>query len=226
MRTYRIEIRLIQFSVFLSVLVVIAGFFGLWGNTEEQTVTLPQQEEQAPALENTKIVAIGDSFTYGYPTNIQNFWPKVLGENLQVEVVNKGKSYQTSQDIYSRFDTDVLLEKPGRVIIFAGNGDALQSIPLETFQEYVQAMVDKAESNHITPILALPMPYTGVQSDIKEFREWELSYAKEKVILVLDFASVLMDANNDYLEGLSKDGKYPTEEGHKIMGDYAARVLQ
>ena len=61
---------------------------------------------------------------------------------------------------------------------------------------------------------------------IKEFREWELSYAKEKKILVLDFATVLMDGNNDYLEGLSKDGKYPTKDGYRVMGDYAERVLR
>lgn len=225
MRTYRIEIRLIQFSVFLSVLVVLAGFLGLWGNkTKEQATTPPQQEEAI--VENTKIVALGDSFTFGYPGETENAWPAVLGKSLQVEVVNKGKTYQNAQDLYSRFDADVLNEKPGRVIIFAGNGDALQGIPLETYQQYIQSMVEKAESNHIVPVLALPLPYTGVQNIIKEFREWELSYAQEKKILVLDFASVLMDANNDFLEGLSKDGKYPTKEGYKIMGDYASRVLK
>lgn len=227
MRTYRIEIRIIQFSVFLSVLVVLAGFLGLWGNnTKEQATTPPQQEETAPTMVNTKIVALGDSFTFGYPGDAEDAWPAVLGKSLQVEVVNKGKTYQNAQDLYSRFDADVLNEKPGRVIIFAGNGDALQDIPIETYQEYIQAMVEKAESNHIVPVLALPLPYTGVQNIIKEFREWELSYAQEKKILVLDFASVLMDANNDFLEGLSKDGKYPTKEGYKIMGDYAARVLK
>lgn len=227
MRTYRIEIRLIQFSVFLSVLVVLAGFLGLWGNkAKEQATTPPQQVETAPTLENTKIVALGDSFTYGYPGEVESAWPAVLGEKLQVEVVNKGKTYQNSQDLYSRFATDVLNEKPGRVIIFAGNGDALQDIPLETYQQYIKAMVEKAESNHITPVLALPLPYTGVQDKIKEFREWELNYAREKDILLLDFASVLMDSKNDFLEGLSKDGKYPTKEGYKIMGEYAARVLE
>ncbi|AGA70531.1 lysophospholipase L1-like esterase [Desulfitobacterium dichloroeliminans LMG P-21439] len=228
MRTYRIEIRLIQFSVFISVLVVIAGFLGLWDNqTGEQAVTSPQQEDTTPPpLVNTKIVTLGDSFTYGYPGDSKKAWPAVLREALQVEVVNKGKTFQNVQDLYSRFETDVLNEKPGRVIIFSGNGDALQDIPMETYQEYIQAMVDKAESNHITPILALPLPYTGVQSLIKEYREWEKNYAKENDILVLDFASVLMDADNKYLEGLSKDGKYPTDTGYKLMGEYAARVLR
>lgn len=228
MRTYRIEIRLIQLSVFLSVLVVIAGFLGLWDNKDQgQAAAPPGQEEPAPALENTKIVAIGDSFTFGYPGDTENSWPAVLGQTAQIEVVNKGLKSQTAQDLYSRFDADVLAEKPGRVIIFVGNGDAIKEVPLETFQQHIKAMVEKAESNHIIPILALPLPYTGVQNTIKEFREWESGYAKEKNILVLDFATVLMDADNVYLEGLlSEEANYPSKEGYKLMGEYASRVLE
>ena len=228
MRTYRLQIRLIQFSVALSLLVVVVGFFGLWGNrTSEQAVTQPKKEEtQVNALENTKIVALGDSFTYGYPGKPEKSWPEVLKKTLEIDVVNKGKTYQTALDLLSRFEADVLSEKPGRVIIFAGNGDALQGVPLETFKKQVQAMVEKSEGNHIVPVLALPVPYPGAQQAIKELREWEISYAQEKKILVLDFASVLMNADSKYLEGLSADGKYPTEKGYQAMGEYAARVLK
>lgn len=228
MRTYQLQTRLIQFSVALSVLVMVAGFFGLWGNrANEQAVKQPpKQEAPVNTLENTKIVTLGDSYTLGYPGKPEKSWPEVLAKNLKILVVNKGKASQTSQDLLSRFEADVLSEKPGRVIIFAGNGDVLKGVPLETFQKQVQTMVEKSEGNHIIPVLALPMPYSGVQQEIKGLREWEKSYAQEKKILVLDFASVLMDAENKYLEGLSTDGKYPTEKGYLTMGEYAARVLK
>lgn len=228
MRTYQLQIRLIQFSVFLSLLVVVAGFFGLWGNrANEPAVTQPQTKETpVGTLENTKIVALGDSFTIGYPGKLEESWPEVLAKTLQISVVNKGKISQTSQDLLSRFEADVLNEKPGRVIIFVGNGDALREVPLETFKKQVQAMVEKSKGNQIVPVLALPMPYSGVQQAIKELREWEISYAQEKKILVLDFASVVMNAENKYLEGLSGDGKYPTKKGYQAMGEYVARVLK
>lgn len=228
MRTYRLQIRLIQFSVALSLLVVVAGFFGLWGNrSSEQAIAQPQKEEVAVnPLGNTKIVTLGDSFTYGYPGKPEKSWPQVLAKTLQITVINKGKTYQTAQDLLSRFEADVLSEKPGRVIIFSGNGDALQGIPLETFQKQIQAMVEKSEGNHIIPVLALPVPYPGAQQPIKELREWELSYAQGKKLLVLDFASVLMNAEGKYLEGFSAEGKYPTEKGYQAMGEYAARVLK
>lgn len=232
MRTYRMQIRLIQFSVFLSLLVMAVGFFGLWGNRggNEPAVTQPQtqtQEEPADTLKNTKIVALGDSFTIGHPGRVEKSWPQVLADTLEISVVNKGKTRQTAMDLLSRFDADVVSELPGRVIIFVGNGDAINDVPLETYQTNVKAIIEKAEANQIIPILALPMPYSGVQQTIKEFREWELNYAQEKKILVLDFASVVMDANNKYLEGFSDgEGKYPTEKGYKTMGEYAARVLK
>ena len=229
MRTYRLQIRLIQFSLFLSVLIVAAGFFGLWGNRmSEQAITQPQTENtSAEKLENTKIVSLGDSYTYGYPGKPEKSWPEILGRTLNITVVNKGRISQTSLDLLSRFEADVLSEKPGRVIIFAGNGDALrEEVPLDTFKKQITAMVDKAEANHIVPVLALPLPYPSVQNVIKELREWELSYAQEKKLTVLDFASVLMDPENKYLKDLSEDGKYPTEKGYQAMGDYAARVLK
>lgn len=228
MRTYQLQTRLIQFSVLLSVLVVVAGFFGLWGNRASENAVKQPQKEETPVntLENTKIVALGDSFTIGYPGKSEESWTEVLAKTLQISVINKGKISQTSLDLLSRFEADVLSERPGRVIIFVGNGDALKDVPLETFQKQVQAMVEKSEGNHIIPVLALPMPYSGVQKEIKELREWEISYAQEKKILVLDFASVLMDAENKYLEGLSEDGKYPTKKGYQAMGEYAGRVLK
>lgn len=229
MRTYRLEIRLIQLSVVLSILVVIAGFFGAWGSKSQEARQQPSASEtqtQTQTLENPKIVALGDSFTYGYPGKTENSWVAVLEKNLKVPVINKGKGYQRTIDLLSRFDADVVSEKPGRVIIFGGNGDVLRSVTLEEFQTNIKALVDKSRSNNIIPLLALPMPYPGVQSTIKEMRTWMLDYAKTEGIVVLDFSSAVMDADGKYLAGFSDDNKYPSVKGYEAMGKYAARVLK
>lgn len=231
MRTYRLEIRLIQLSVALSALVVVAGLLGVWGGSKSQANravpdTSETAQRQTQKLENPKIVALGDSFTFGYPGKTEQSWVAVLEKSLKVPVVNKGKGYQRSMDLLSRFEADVVAEKPGRVIIFGGNGDALRSVPLEEFQTNIKALVDKSRSNNITPILALPMPYPGVRETIKEMRTWMLDYAKTERIVVLDFASAVMDADGKYRDGFSDDNKYPSVKGYEAMGEYAARVLQ
>jgi len=232
MRTYRLEIRLIQVAAGLALIVLIAGFLGLWGQSGTPTGTTGTEANagtttnSAQTLSNPKIVALGDSFTLGYPLDAAHSWTQRAAEVLQVTVVNKGKKTQTAKDLLARFDADVVAEKPGRVIIFAGIGDAINKVALKEVQTNIQAMVEKAKSNHIIPVLALPIGYPGAQQNIKDIREWETSYAKKETILTLDFSSVLFDADGKYLSGLSTDNKYPNAKGYVTMGDYAARVLK
>lgn len=227
MRTYRIEIRLIQVAVGLALIVLIAGFAGFWEGGKAPVVpTNPDSTATNPALSNPKIVALGDSFTLGYPLDPKYSWTTRAEEILEVPVINKGKSRQTAKDLLDRFDADVVAEDPGRVIIFAGIGDALQDVTLKEFQPNIEALVEKAKSNDIVPILALPFEYPGVRDTIKELRGWEISYAEQENILTLDFAKVLLNTEGKYLDGLTIDEKYPNSKGYEAMGDYAAEVLK
>ncbi len=239
MRTYRIQIRLIQTAGLIAMIILISGVFKapIWVDAGGDTTGLSTSKTTSTSgidatstiinvPTNSKIVALGDSFTLGYPLGTDRSWTKTLADGLQVEVINKGKSRQTGKDLLARFDQDVLAQKPGRVIIFAGTGDAIQTVSLEDYQGYIQTLVEKARSNHIIPVLILPVWYPGFQQVIMSFREWETSYAKTENILVLDFNDTLFDAERKYLSGLSPDGKYPNAKGYQAMGEYVARVLK
>lgn len=239
MRTYKLEMRIIQVAVIVAALVVVTGFMGgnIWGeqkaapqvNVPTKTENTVSKSTTPTAPTNPKIIALGDSFTIGYPAGTDKSWTSRLAEDLQVPVINKGLGHQTAKDLLSRFNQDVVSQKPGRVIIFVGDGDALQNESLKDFQSYIEAMVEKAQANHIEPILALPLPYPGVQSAIQEMRAWELSYAQSQKIVTLDFASVLFDDKGNFLSGLAAGSKYPnypSAKGYEAMGDYAARILK
>jgi len=141
-------------------------------------------------------------------------------------VINAGVISQNASDLVQRFDQDVTANEPGRVIIFAGVGDAIREIPLEEYQENIIKLVNKAEADHIEPILALPIPFPGTAALNQAYREWEISYAQEKNIKMLDFQQVLFDSDGKILSSYSSDGKYPNKEGHKAMGDYVAGILK
>ncbi len=238
MRTYRIQLRLIQTAGLIALVILISGVLKapIWEDygkssagvtTNKTTETMDTTTStQATVSTNPKIVALGDSFTLGYPLGVENSWTKTLADALQVSVVNKGKSRQTGKDLLARFDQDVLTEKPGKVIIFAGTGDAIQNVSLKDYQGYIQTLVEKAKSNHIIPVLALPVWYPGFQQGITSLREWEISFAQSENILVLDFNGTIFDSEHKYLSGLSTDGKYPNAKGYQVMGEYAARVLK
>jgi lysophospholipase L1-like esterase len=191
--------------------------------TEPET-TEPETIE--PEAVNNKIVALGDSFTYVHPLGPDYSWTKRLESLLNVPVINQGKVGQTTATLLWRFESDVVAEKPAKVIIFAGTGDALQSVSLPTFGANIELLVTEARNNNITPVLALPLYYPSVHSKIQSMREWEQSYAQSEGITVLDFGSVLYDGNGNYLPGLSTDGKNPSAKGYEVMGDYAASVLK
>ncbi|HWQ88524.1 MAG TPA: GDSL-type esterase/lipase family protein [Desulfitobacteriaceae bacterium] len=229
MRIHRVQSRIIQITGLLALLVLISGLMNtsFWGNSGNNTNgTAAKDTQQTAGLTNTKIVALGDSFTLGYPLGADSSWTQTLADKLQVTVVNKGKSQQTAEDLLARFEDDVLAENPGRVIIFAGTGDAIQNVSLSNYQNSIQEMVKKAKSNNIIPILALPVWFPDYEQTIENIREWEISYAQSENILVLDFKDTLFDTNKKYLSGLSSDGKYPNAKGYKTMGEYAARVLK
>jgi lysophospholipase L1-like esterase len=228
MRIHRVQTRIIQIAGLLAVLILISGLMStpFWGGGNKETGAEEKNTQQAATLTNTKIVALGDSFTLGYPLGTEDSWTKTLADELQVTVVNKGKSGQTGQDLLARFEADVLAENPGRVIIFAGTGDAIQNVSLSDYQDSITSLIEKAKSNNIVPILALPVWYPGHLQTIESMREWELSYAQSENILVLDFNNTLFGSDKKYLSGLSSDGKYPNGSGYKAMGEYAAGILK
>lgn len=238
MRTYRTQIRLIQVSVILTLIVMLVGAVSVWTGSENEPIdgeepiengTLDPAEEDpdgnAPPA-NTKIVCLGDSFTYGYPGETEDAWPRHVADSLSAEVINSGKVHQNTSDLLKRYEDDVLAHEPGRVVIFAGVGDALRGISLEEYQGDLIELVEKAEADGIRPILALPVPFPGTEELNKAYREWESTYAEEKQIQVLDFSEVLFDSDGKILANYSDDGKYPNKEGYRAMGDYASLALQ
>lgn len=239
MRTYRLQVRVIQLSILLTVIVMIVGLFNGWqGKTKAQPVVVNNAGNTDTSQNsdfvtegggnpiNTKIVCLGDSFTYGYPGQTKDSWPEVMKGILKIDIVNAGKVYQNTSDLLERFDQDVVLKKPGRVIIFAGVGDALRGKTLEEYQKNIQKIVEKANSNNIEPILALPIPFPQTAALYDQYRKWEVSYAQEKKITTLDFRGVLFDANGTILKKYSGDGRYPNKDGYQAMGEYAAGVLK
>ncbi len=77
---------------------------------------------------NQKVVAFGDSLIEGVGSTAGNDFVSLVGRKLGIEIVNKGKSGDTTESALMRVG-DVLLEKPGIVILLLGGNDALRRIP-------------------------------------------------------------------------------------------------
>ncbi|ADY56862.1 lipolytic protein G-D-S-L family [Syntrophobotulus glycolicus DSM 8271] len=231
MRTYLLEKRIIQLALLITCVVLFVGMMDVWKGADNKAGVNNRSDaagNQGAVLKNTKIVCIGDSYTSGYPGTAENAWPSKLAGQLGVEVMNAGESGLTSTDLLGQFEQKVVTQEPGRVILFAGNADAVKGVGIQTFQDNIKEMVSKAKEKGITPILVLPLPISGTEESIASFRAWEGSYAKDNNLTVLDFQQVLADQDGklkaEYTD--TGDNRYPNAAGHQVMGDYMAKMLK
>jgi len=85
--------------------------------------------------ENFRILAIGDSFTFGWGVNIEQAWCKLLEQDLRsrgarVEVINAGRSGSGPKEYLLMADELIPRLKPDLVLIGVLQGDDLaQSLP-------------------------------------------------------------------------------------------------
>lgn len=115
-------------------------------------------------LQPVKIVCLGDSNTYGRKTTdgtqTENPYPKVLenrlkeiSDYLDITVLNKGINGNTTFNMYSRFNSDVVANNPDMVIIMTGTNDCIQGIPESETRWYLYEMVRMSKEKGYDVIL-------------------------------------------------------------------------
>jgi lysophospholipase L1-like esterase len=153
-----------------------------------------------------RIVAIGDSFTYGWGVNLEDTWCKRLetnlrGKGLDVEVLNLGKPAAGPPEYARIADVALPLLKPDMVLIGILNGDDLQQSfsPILMALEHHPNLVQLVRYFRTRPSRA--RPYTPPKRNAEEMRAWCAENAKS----ILDGMSPAMRARYDALEPVVKE---------------------
>lgn len=180
-------------------------------------------------ISTAKIVAIGDSITYGYPYSPEQSWLYFAAKELDVEYVNNGINGDTTSGMLNRFDRDVCRYKPSHVIIMGGTNDAYEGIEVSQVVGNIKNMVQLALEKQITPVIGLPIPCNewSVEILLGEYRETIQDYAVNNDIIYIDFYTAMVDEDNAEIKsGLHCDGAHPSEAGYKTMAEVAVGVLR
>jgi len=174
-----------------------------------------------------KIVAIGDSITYGFPYLQCLSWVHLAGEELGLSIINKGVNGNTSSQMAKRFDFDVISQMPSQVIIMGGTNDACAKVEAEDVDNNIRYMVETALQYGITPLIGLPIPCTYPQDEyiLGLYREDMREYALTNKLAVIDFYTAFLRSKRRQVEFYA-DVLHPNERGYKVMAEVAVKALQ
>lgn len=175
-----------------------------------------------------KIVAIGDSITYGYPYEPALSWLNLAAERLNIDYKNQGINGNTTDGMLQRFDRNVLRYKPSHVIIMGGTNDAYSQAAAGQVIHNIREMAELAVQEGVIPVLGLPIPCNDVAEEklLDQYRAEMRQYAREHHIEIIDFHKAMVDASGANIKaGLYCDDVHPNTTGYEVMAGVAARFL-
>lgn len=167
---------------------------------------------------NPRIVAFGDSLTYGVGAERGQGYPDLLSQRLGRPVINAGYPGDTTGDGLARLENDVLAHQPGIVIICLGGNDYLQRLDLDRAFENLRAMISRIQAGGaMVVLLGLDglMPFSGIGGEFK-------ALARETgAVFVPDILGGILDDKS-----LMADNIHPNAAGYRIMTDRVEKALR
>jgi lysophospholipase L1-like esterase len=195
------------FIVLAIICVVIAFYFFLGQN--ENIANYPPK--------NQTIVAFGDSLVEGVGSTLGNDFVSKLESDLGIEIINKGRSGDTTTSALSRTN-EVLALNPGIVMILLGGNDVLRRIPKEETFKNLSVMIENFQNNGAVVLLL------GVRGGIL-FDGYEEDYENlSKKYHTAYVSNVLEDliTNPKYMS----DAIHPNDQGYALIAKRIAPVLE
>ncbi len=190
------------------------------------------------------IVGMGDSTTAGTPGFLSPveappagrgdpqsqycYW--MMKAHPEWKVLNRGVNGERSDQILSRFERDVLAERPSVVIVLAGVNDIYEGRTIDSVKRNVEAMYALAERSGIVPVAATVLPYNTAgrkeRSSIRTLNAWVEKASRAPGRLFCDTNLAVRDQGDPDRLASSPDGLHPDVEGYRRMGEALSATLE
>lgn len=180
-----------------------------------------------------KIVALGDSLTFGYGVPPHKSWVDLLNLQYNFKIVNKGINGDTSFGLINRFYEDVICEKPDKLIITIGCNDLLMGRDVDSIIDNIKFLIEESIKNNISTVVGITPPivphlaasywedgvdYEEIENNLNIFVKKLIDFCDTNKLEYVDFFRCVKKAFTTYSENeLFSDGIHPTELGHKLM---------
>ena len=106
-----------------------------------------------PLPPGSRIIAFGDSLTYGVGTTRDKSYPAVLSGLTGLEVINAGVSGETTVEGLGRLERELDKNQPDLLILLEGGNDILRNHTLGETRANLAAMIEMAKGRDISVVL-------------------------------------------------------------------------
>jgi len=196
--------------IFLTIIaIVILNFFDNSNEEFDGAIMLPI---------DTKIVAFGDSITYGYNVDKEQNYPSQLSNLLQTDVINAGVNGEMTIEGLKRLPSVLEKYKPQILIICHGGNDIIRRKSLIKAKKNIKSMIRLARQKNIFVVL-VGVPTVEVLSLSTAQIYFEIA---EEMDVPLDDSSLKKILGDDYLK---IDQVHPNAEGYKILANSLANLI-
>ena len=192
-----------------AILLVVLAAWALWPSGASDVTNLDSR--------GTSIVAFGDSLTSGVGAKEDESYPSQLAAALGTDLLNAGRSGDTSEAALARIDADVLARDPRIVIVGLGGNDFLRSVPLTATEANLREIVRRVHDAGAMVVL-LGFRFPSLNANYEEM--YERVAAEEKCLLIPDVLDgILRNA------ALRSDPIHPNGKGYAIMAERVAEPV-
>ena len=197
----------------LLIIALVAFFTYNYFNPDKETfdgvVTLPM---------NTKILAFGDSITYGYRVDSSKNYPSQLANLLQVEVINAGVNGELSRNGLARLPSVLAKYNPDILLLCEGGNDIIQRKNFKKTKENIAKMIELAKAKKIQVILiGVPDVEFLTLSTASFYDELATQYN-----IPIDDTSLQEILNDDTLK---IDKVHPNAKGYEVLSNNLAQII-
>ena len=159
-----------------------------------------KRKPSAAALKSdARVLALGDSLTFGYGAPPDASWPVKLGELTGWQIENAGVNGDTSAGALQRLPSLLAADNYDAILIGIGGNDMLRGVSASATRDNIAALVGQARAH--TPyvaLLATPAPdamraVVGSLSDAPFYEE--VAKSGQALLVANVYSSVLSDAS-------------------------------
>jgi acyl-CoA thioesterase-1 len=173
---------------------------------------------------DARVLAIGDSLTFGYGASPDASWPVKLGEITGWQVENAGVNGDTSAGALQRLPSLLAAGSYDAILIGIGGNDMLRGVSASATRDNIAALVKEAREHtpHVA-LLATPAPdamraFVGSLSDAPFYEE--VAKSGQALLVANVYSSVLSDAS------LRSDRIHANAQGYAKVAQLLADQLK